>query len=364
MKKIVGFIKKYVPVWVMVSFAITLLSVLTLTIAVNFAPFADFVNTTVAVAVRATLSAVTLLLPLSVFEILLILLLPLLVLIIVLAVRRGRDARSRLRTVFSLLGLIGLFCSSYVFTLGVGYHTTDIADKLGIVEDTDITAEELYDVASLLRDEVNSLSERIGFADGESRMGYSVTELSRKLVGSFDKVREEHPFFVNFFSRVKPVMSSTVMSDAGITGIYSFFTGEANVNIDYPDYYLPFTAAHELSHQRGISRENEANFMAFLVCINSDDDYIRYSGYLYMYEYISSALYRTDKELYYELRDSLSQVARSDISAAAAVSLAHKDSLLGKINDILNDTYLKANGTAGVVSYGYVVRLTVGYYSE
>ena len=99
------------------------------------------------------------------------------------------------------------------------------------------------------------------------------------------------------------------MSDLQISGIYSFFTGEANVNVEYPDYCLPFTAAHELSHQRGICRENEANFVAFLVCIGSEDDYIRYSGYLNVYEYLASALYRADKELYKSALERLSGIA-------------------------------------------------------
>ena len=147
-------------------------------------------------------------------------------------------------------------------------------------------------------------------------------------------------------------------------GIYSFFTGESNVNVEYPDYNLPFTTAHEMAHQRGIARENEANFIAFLVCISSDDAYIRYSGYLSMLEYFLSAAYSTDKAVYPDLFATISENAIEDIRASNAVTLAHKDSLIGKINDKLNDNYLKFNGTEGVISYGYVVRLTVGYYRQ
>jgi hypothetical protein len=174
----------------------------------------------------------------------------------------------------------------------------------------------------------------------------------------------EYSLLTNYHSRVKPVYFSTVMSDLGISGIYSFFTGEANVNVEYPDYCLPFTSAHELAHQRGICRENEANFVAFLVCISSDDDYIRYSGYLGMYEYLASALYRTDTDLYNEALKSVPKAAIYDMIASSKVYEQHKDSPLGRINERLNDAYLKANGTEGVVSYGYVVRLAVGYYKE
>jgi hypothetical protein len=188
--------------------------------------------------------------------------------------------------------------------------------------------------------------------------------MSAKLIHAYGLMNEEYVLLTNYKSRVKSVYFSTVMSDLGISGIYSFFTGEANVNVEYPDYCLPFTAAHELAHQRGICRENEANFVAFLVCIASDDDYIRYSGYLQMYEYLASALYRASPEKYYEIYYQLSDVAKADVRAANAVYQKHKDSILGKINERLDDAYLKANGTEGVVSYGYVVRLAVGYYNQ
>jgi hypothetical protein len=90
------------------------------------------------------------------------------------------------------------------------------------------------------------------------------------------------------------------MTYTHISGVYTFFTGEANLNVNFPDYVLPYTAAHEFAHQRGIAREDEANFVAFLVCMESDDAYIRYSGALNIYEYVVSALYSANKELYKE----------------------------------------------------------------
>ena len=362
MRAFLGFMKKYVPRWALISVACAALSVIALLLASVSAPFADFLNGTIGEAVRISLAVSSSVLPLSLFEWLLILLIPLTVLFIILRVRRGGGGHP-LRTVFSLIGIIGIIASSYVFTLGVGYHTTPLADRLSIKEDKDITKEELYAVAEHLVGEINSLADGLSFSQSESVMGYSIDDLSRELASAYGEFLNKYPIFTGYTSRVKPVMASVVMSDAGITGIYSFFTGEANLNVDYPDYTHPFTAAHELAHQRGIARENEANFIAFLVCTASSDPYIRYSGYLNMFEYVGSALYRTDRDSYRELLARLDKGAVADMRASSAVTAAHKDSWFNKLNDFLNDTYLKANGTEGVVSYGYVVRLAVGYYS-
>ena len=356
--------KKYLTRFAKVSFVITAVSILIYAVSISSYKVADVINNTVSSAVRFLLSSVTSLLPFSSFELLVILSPIILILTIALAVKRVNSRSDMIRGVFTLFAVISLMFTSYIFTLGVGYHTTALAEKIDIEESADLTAEELYYTISEVIEGVNSHAVNLNLQNGETRMTYTESEMSAKLIEAYQNMNERYSLVVNYPSRIKPVYFSNVMSDLGITGIYSFFTGEANFNVEYPDYCIPFTAAHELAHQRGISRENEANFVAFLVCISSDDEYIRYSGYLNMYEYLASALYRTDPDLYKEAVKGLSGVATADIKAANAVYQKHKDSPLGRINDRLNDAYLKANGTEGVVSYGYVVRLAVGYYQK
>lgn len=356
--------KKYLSRLSRISFFLTAVSVLVYAIAIRSVDFADYINGTVSAFVRAALSFLTYGLPFSLFESLVIFSPVILVCAVVIFIKRAENKKVMIRSVFSLITLISLIFTSYIFTLGVGYRTTPLSKKIGIEEDKDVTAEELYFTLTEVIDGLNTYASLVTLDNGETVMQYSVDDMSEKLIEAYDKMNEEYSLVTNFTSRVKPVYFSTVMSDLGISGIYSFFTGEANVNVEYPDYCLPFTAAHELAHQRGICRENEANFVAFLVCIASDDDYVRYSGYLNMYEYLASALYRTDRELYREALKNVPDVALYDMIASNEVYKKHKDSPLGRINDRLNDAYLKANGTEGVVSYGYVVRLAVGYYKE
>jgi hypothetical protein len=356
--------KKHLSRFARISFVITALALLVYLIAIRYTPVADLINSTVAVAVRFILSSLTYLLPFSFFECLIVISPLILVLVVWLLVRRASGRADMIRGVISFLAVICLIFTAYIFTLGIGYRTTYLSDRVGIADDSDISTEELYKTTLILIDGINQEVANLKFDNGETLMPYTEDEMSKKLIQAYDVMNEEYSLLANFPSRIKPVYFSTVMSDLGITGIYSFFTGEANVNVEYPDYYLPFTAAHELAHQRGISREDEANFVAFLVCIASDDAYIRYSAYLNMYEYVASALYRTDRDLYYKTVKLLPDVATADIDASYDVYVKHMDSPLGKINNKLNDMYLKANGTEGVVSYNYVVRLTVGYYQK
>ena len=362
--RILGFLRKYVPIFAWVSFVILAVSGICYAIAINNISAADTMNGSVGLALRFLLAKITGWLPFSLFELLLICLLPLVTVLTVWLVRTRGGAVARVRSILAIISVIALILSSYVFTLGVGYRTTALSTKIGVEDAKNIEREELFAVTNLLVEEVNGLAADLTVNDGVTVMPYDFREMCRRLCDAYDTVAERYTGLESFDTTAKPVLFSTVMSDSGIMGIYSFFTGESNVNVEYPDYNLPFTTAHEMAHQRGIARENEANFIAFLVCISSDDAYIRYSGYLSMLEYFLSAAYSTDRTAYPDLFATVSAVAVNDIKASNEITLAHKDSLIRKINDKLNDNYLKFNGTDGIISYGYVVRLTVGYYRQ
>jgi hypothetical protein len=212
-------------------------------------------------------------------------------------------------------------------------------------------------------EELKKLESEILFMEtGSSRMPYSYTEMNKHLMDAYDKACEKYNFIDDFHSRVKPVMLSEPMSYTHITGVYTFFTGEANINVNFPDYTIPFTAAHELAHQRGIAREDEANFVAFLVCIGSDDPYIRYCGYMNMYEYMAGALYKADANRYAEIYRMLCADARYEMNSYNVFFKPYKDSQAADVSETLNDAFLKGNGqSAGTASYSMVVDLAVAY---
>ena len=165
-------------------------------------------------------------------------------------------------------------------------------------------------------------------------------------------------------THVKPVLASEVMSHMHITGVYSFFTGEANINVNFPAYTIPFTAAHELAHQRGIAREDEANFVAFLVCMESEDPYVRYSGYMNVYEYVANALWSADRELYYKAVARLNEQVKGEMRAYNRFYDQYSGSVAGQVSSTINNSYLQSQGTPGIKSYNMVVDLTVAYFKS
>jgi hypothetical protein len=197
-------------------------------------------------------------------------------------------------------------------------------------------------------------------------MPISFDDMNQEILKGYRRFCEDFPELdlKSFDSKAKPVILSRAMTSLEILGIYSYFTGESNVNVYYPDYTAPFTTAHELAHQRGIARENEANFIAFAVCIRADNPYVRYSGYMNMFEYVASALARTDRELLLSVYEDIDERLLTELRAYSAFCADNKNEFWGTVSDKVNDTYLKSQGTEGIVSYGLVVELCVRYYAE
>ena len=327
--------------------------------------FADFVNLRVGTAVRFVLAQISSILPFSIAE-LIIILLPFIAFIVIwyLLKYRCETRRSSLVSIVCILSVLSIFLSTFVLCLGVGYKGSTLDKKLDLDAEP-IGKEELAATTEYLVEKINELTPKVYF-DGNnfSNMPYSFDEMNRKLLDAYDIFEKDHDFIINFNSKLKSVMISEVMSYAHIAGIYSFFTGESNINVNLPDYTIPYTAAHELAHQRGIAREDEANMVAFLVCIGSHDPYIQYSAYVNMYEYVAAALQRADSAEYKRISKKLHLAVYNEQIAYGEFFKKYQKSVTSKVSGTVNDVYLKTQGTVGRKSYGMVVDLTVAYYKS
>lgn len=353
------------PIICLVFYGIGLVS-LGLYIAIcSSTTFADGFNRTVSAAIRMVLSYLTAWIPFSVGE-LAIWLLPLVLFFVLRHAIRHRCTSWRATVVYvgMLLSVVSLLFSSFVLTFAAGYRARPLSEKLGLKQEA-VSATELYVTTVKLAQAINTEAEHISFQNnGFSTMEYTLSDMNAHLADAYAKASRTYDFLPHSAARVKPVVLSEIMSHMHITGVYSFFTGEANLNVGFPDYTLPATAAHELAHQRGIAREDEASFLSFLVCIESDDPYVRYSGYMMAYEYVSSALWSADKELYSAAADTLCDEARAELSAYRTFFKKYENSTVGSISSSINNSYLQSQGTPGVKSYGMVTDLIVAYYTS
>lgn len=327
--------------------------------------FSDAMNVGISRAVRLVLAKLTGALPFSLAETVLLLLPLIFICMLIYSVAISKDDTSERRTRYfcTVFSVLSLFYTLFVFGMVPGYNGSTVESKLGL-DRRDVTADQLYETAIMLRESMEAELDGITFISGDSSvMPYSLTQLSDRLCLAYEGLSERHGFIQQMNTRIKPLAISDAMTYTHIAGVYTYYTGEANLNTSFPDYTLPFTVAHELSHQRGIAREDEANFIAFLVCSESDDPYIRYSGYLNLFEYVSSALYKADPAAYRTVISGLDSRVRAELSSYNSFFEKYDDSVVSKISGTVNDTYLKIQGQKdGAASYGRVVDLAVAYF--
>jgi len=345
-----------------IALAFAVLALIIHILCMRVSALADFFACYASPLIRKTLGFVTALFPFSLAEAVVITSPAWLVLLIRLARRVAKNARSAAKMLSALLSVPLLLYSLFVFSFAVGYYVTPLGERLSLVEE-DPNAENLYALASHLAERADACAEEAGVAvktEG-SIMPFSYAEMNGKLISAYDTVEEKYGIFSNFAVGTKPIALSEPMAYTHITGVYTFMTGEMNVCTAFPDCSTVFTAAHEMAHARGIAREDEANFIAFLVCEASSDPYVRYAGYVNLLQYVLNALYDTDPALYKSVWQDCSPIVIAEIRAYNTAVRHYSGTFASEVAGSINNAYLESMGTGGSVSYDLVVQLAVRY---
>ena len=274
--------------------------------------------------------------------------------------RRGRRAYGAVLLAADVcLTVYALFCLMW----GVNYWTDSFQDRSGITAQP-VAAEDLEAVTAYFAQQLAAVADSV---PRDENGVYAVPKEqilaeSRLVYGG---VTEQFPFLDFRDTGVKAVGCSRFMSIMGFTGVYFACIGESNVNVDSPACLLPSTVAHELAHQRGIAWEQECNFLGVLASVTSGmPDYV-YSGWLLGFIHLGNALYETDPEAYWAIRNALPETVSADLRDNNAYWDQFRDNVVEKVSDTVYDAALKSYGDAnGMKSYSMVVELLVAYYKD
>lgn len=265
------------------------------------------------------------------------------------------------------------------------YHASTFSEHYFGEGEGEYTLEELIGVYNMVAENCNYLADVIA-RDGEGMAVYegSVGERGEPLDMAdmareqMKRLGEKYPQLDGYYPRPKALLSSDFMCQQYMQGYYFPFSMEANYNDVMHILNIPSTMCHELAHLRGYIYEDEANFIGYLACVESEDAFFQYAGYLSVLTYLNNDLYKARKET----------PAAYEKAVAAVVPVAVKPQVwtdnifvteeewdringkalidtetVDKAADVFIDMNLKVNGVAdGKVSYSRVVRLLLQYY--
>ncbi len=253
-----------------------------------------------------------------------------------------------------LLVIVMIFMT--LFTMS--YERDSAIPELNLPE-VEVNAETVSFATRYFTDKTKELEVNFNIDEnGVVESPYTFDELSELILLEYEQF--ESDFFSDFVTYPKELTFGFVNSYLGFTGYYSPFFAESNINTYQPTVSLPVTIAHELAHSKGIMRENEANFYAYFVLANSDDEYLQYCGCLVISQILLSESYDSQNtDIYYDLLDNFSYTMRIVISQKYAFWESY-DTIFDDIGDWFNNLYLTSSGvSSGTKSYGETADILV-----
>lgn len=264
------------------------------------------------------------------------------------------------------------------------YHASTFSQKYFGERAGNYTIEDVLRVYNDVAEHCNELSEKVERDEEGSILYHGVNaageeaDMEEKAIEAMQRLGQTYPQLDGYYPRPKPMVFSDFMCQQYMCGYYFPFSMEANYNDVMYIMNKPASMCHELAHLRGYIYEDEANFIAFLACVESDDVTFQYAGYLSVLNYLLNDLYEaslTEPELYQAAVDNVEPVGVYGTVIEDNVFVTDEEweringralidtETVDQVSDAFTDTTLKLNGVSdGMVSYSRVVELLLQYY--
>ncbi|MFT3945865.1 MAG: DUF3810 domain-containing protein [Agriterribacter sp.] len=273
---------------------------------------------------------------------------------------------NRITAVFKkeyLFGISGKIIGIYIiFNLlwGLNYDRNGIRHQMNI-ERQEYAKEDLEEVNALLLAKVNEC--KTGAANQQHT--YTTSEMVfAKTCDVYEKISAQYPFLRYSYKSIKSSFFGKLGNYMGFSGYYNPFSGEAQVNTTIPMFLQPYVCCHEVAHQLGYAKENEANFVGYIAATASEDSIFMYSAYLDLFLYANRNLRRTDSVAAKQFSAQLSPGVQKDIQTMKDFYRSYQNAIEPYITWMYGK-YLESNRQpSGMLSYSEVVGDLIAYYKK
>ncbi len=263
---------------------------------------------------------------------------------------------------------------SMIMTLNctILYHASTFSQHYYGETKDNYTLEELVAVRNMVVEKCNELSKEME-RDEQGTILYS-GDIGEGAIKAMQKLGQTYDQLDGYYPHPKPLAASDFFSQQYIAGYYFPFSMEANYNQVMYIMNKPAAMCHELAHLRGYIYEDEANFISYLACVQSQDKFFEYAGYLSVLNYLDNDFYDAvggNIDAYLAQPVILPQVHIDNVFLTQeAWDKVEEDAVLDtetvdRISDEFTDTVLVVNGVEdGILSYNRVVQLLLQYYEQ
>ena len=232
---------------------------------------------------------------------------------------------------------------------GLNYSRLPVAQQLGI-SNQKYSKAELLALGNFLIKKVNTLQSK-----RKAQTRWTISELELTADTAYKTMAKRNNFFKYPVPAVKFVLNEMLITRLGVEGYYNPLSGEANVNMHLPNTSLPYVTCHEIAHQLGVGREDEANLVGYLTSINSNNLEFQYSGYYAMLRSVLVEVGKALPEIYSMVYLTINKKTIAELERDRAFWLKYNSEMYGYM-DMSFDKFLKLNNQAkGTDSYQDIV---------
>lgn len=269
----------------------------------------------------------------------------------------GAADKGKMYQLSSALGGLAAMVVLFYVLWGFNYRQISLQDRLGFHLE-DVSKEEMdkefLRATAVLKNEASGLSDMLTRDQAIVDLKISDTDIRPDVENALAILHLPHKGCV----RVRQLWPKGFLLRWNTAGIYIPQTGEGHIDKGLLSIQKPFTLAHEMAHGYGVTDEGACNFIAWLACSQSRDQWVRFGGAFTYWRYAAAAM----------PYDSVSQVLNTFppvVSRALALvkqnDLKYPD-LFPKMRDAIYSSYLKRHGVkGGLHSYNYVVLMLQEY---
>ncbi|WP_199121199.1 DUF3810 domain-containing protein [Pedobacter sp. ASV28] len=244
---------------------------------------------------------------------------------------------------------------------GLNYSRPSISTKLGIDHET-YQREQLIQLSNFLLKKLKVLSPLVN--DSAVQTNYTLMELEDKAIFTFQKLAKDNSVFNYRFASVKPVLNSWLVSKMGIEGYYNPLSGEANINDRLPAFVLPFITCHEIAHQLGIAREDEANLIGYIAAINSPDVHFQYAAYYSMFKSVLFEIRLKYPDNYNLILENIPSSVITNFKTERAFWMQYNGNMSRYMNKTFDKILKLNNQKKGIDSYQDIVLWLYNYHKH
>ncbi|WP_029034793.1 DUF3810 domain-containing protein [Salinimicrobium terrae] len=280
-----------------------------------------------------------------------------------LVLRIKQRFKDPLRWILNSLATLSIIYFCFNLFWGFNYYRLPLHAALEI--ENDYTTEELVELTRELIATSNELQLSITGNDSlKVDIPYSKSEILELSMEGYQNIEDDFPELDYNIPSLKRSLYSIPLTYMGFNGYLNPLTNEGQVNTQIVPYKIPTTASHEIGHQLGFAKENEANFLACLTTMNHPDKYFNYSGYTFALSYCLSELYRRDPVLAEELAEELNFGIKENYREVREFWERHRNPFEPIFMFAYNSFLVANNQPEGMRSYSYVVALLVNYHKD